>query len=383
MPRITALPKLALTPEEIGRLRKLAGSQSAPLREVKRAQIILGHVTGLPVTMIAHNVSSSRDTIYKCLTKTIAMGVEAGLHDTYHTPKLPSIDLPAKQWIKYLACLKPKTLGYAAELWTLSCLAKHAREHAIAAEHPCLSRVVPSTIHTILYEDHLQPHKIRYYLERRDPRFEETMHALHLVYQEINAQLDAPSDEQTSHKIITVSVDEKPGVQAIKNIAPDLPPTREHPTVGRDYEYKRDGTVSILAALDLLDGHIIAQVHDRHRSREFIQLLQEIDQYYPPACQLRLILDNHSAHISKETMAYLAQHPGRFIYVHTPTHGSWLNLVETLFSKMARTFLKGIRVTSKQELKQWILKGIAEINEEPVIHRWKKFDVFENNMSTF
>lgn len=378
MPRITALPKLELAPEELIRLRKLSRSKTAPLREVKRAQIILHFNDGIALTEIAKVVSISRDPIYKCLAKTIAMGVEAGLHDTYHAPKKPSIDVTAKQWVKNLACIKPEKLGYAAELWTLSQLAKHARKQALEAGYPCLARVVPSTIHKILHEDHLQPHKIRYYMERRDPRFEEKMQELHIVYQEIHAQLEAPDDAEKPNKIITVSVDEKPGVQAIKNIAPDLPPTKEHPTIGRDYEYKRDGTVSILAALDLLDGHIIAQVHDRHRSREFIQLLQEIHEYYPADCQIRVILDNHSAHISKETMAYLSKHPGRFIYVHTPTHGSWLNLVETLFSKAARTFLKGIRVKSRTELKQRILKGFAEMNEEPVIHRWKNFDVFEN-----
>ena len=383
MPRTTALPKLEFTPEEVSRLRKLTSAQTAPVREAKRAQILLRYSEGQSLTTIAHEVLISRSSIYKCLTKSLAMGVEAGLHDTYHTPKQPLIGLPAKQWIKDLACQQPKALGYAAELWTLSSLAKHARTHAVEAGHPAVARVVPSTVYAILHEDHLQPHKIRYYLERRDPQFEQKMRVLHLIYQEINAQIDAsPSDADMPPQIITVSVDEKPGVQALKNIAPDLPPTCAHPTVGRDYEYKRDGTVSILAALDLCDGHIIAQVHDRHRSREFIQLLTAIDQYYPETCQIRVILDNHSAHISKETMAYLAKHPGRFIYVHTPTHGSWLNLIETLFSKMARTFLKGIRVTSKQELKQRILKGIAEINEEPVIHRWKKFDIFEN-MSTF
>lgn len=87
------------------------------------------------------------------------------------------------------------------------------------------------------------------------------------------------------------------------------------------------------------------------------------------------VLDNHSAHISKETMKYLATRPGRFEYVHTPKHGSWLNLVVCAFSKMARSFLRHIRVTSKEELKERILKGIAEINEAPVPFRWKKFDL--------
>ena len=87
-----------------------------------------------------------------------------------------------------------------------------------------------------------------------------------------------------------------------------------------------------------------------------------------------MVLDNHSAHISRETRAYLATRPNRFEYVHTPKHGSWLNLVETLFSKMSRTFLRHIRDQSKAELKERIEKGIAEINANPVVHRWKNFD---------
>src|SRR5471032_3197528 len=137
----------------------------------------------------------------------------------------------------------------------------------------------------------------------------------------------------------------------------------------------RYGTWSILAALDLHDGHVTARVEGRQRSVEFIALLQDLDAYYPPDCTIRVILDNHSAHISKETRAYLATRPNRFSYVHTPKHGSWLNLVETLFGKMARTFLKQIRVKSKADLKQRILLGIDEINAAPVVHRWKNFDL--------
>jgi len=86
------------------------------------------------------------------------------------------------------------------------------------------------------------------------------------------------------------------------------------------------------------------------------------------------VLDNHSAHISKETMTYLASRPGRFEYVHTPKHGSWLNLVESAFSKMARSFLRHIRVASLDELKERILKGIDEMNAHPVRFQWKSFD---------
>jgi transposase len=172
-----------------------------------------------------------------------------------------------------------------------------------------------------------------------------------------------------------VSVDEKPGLQAIANTAPDLPPVPgRHVCLGRDHEYKRLGTCSILAALDLHSGHVTGRVERRHRSREFIALLKDLDHYYPAGCTIRLILDNHSAHISKETQAYLAMHPNRFKYVLTPKHGSWLNIVETLFGKMTRTFLRNIRVQSWEELRDRILKGIAEINAAPVVHRWKKFE---------
>jgi transposase len=145
-------------------------------------------------------------------------------------------------------------------------------------------------------------------------------------------------------------------------------------THGRDYEYRRFGTASILAALDLHDGHITARVERRHRSREFIQLLQDLNAYYPEQATIRIILDNHSAHISRETQKYLAGKPNRFCYVHTPKQGSWLNIVETLFGKMAHTFLRHIRVESWDELRERILKGIEEINSAPVVHRWKNFE---------
>ncbi len=291
-----------------------------------------------------------------------------------HSPKKPEITEEAKAWVVNLACTKPKEYGYAAEVWSQSKLAEHTRKHAPEAGHTCLSRASKATIHRILKGQALHPHKIKYYLERRDPAFEQKMHDILLVYQDVNFQNDTEPTSAGAPEMVTVSVDEKPGVQAIKNIAKDLAPVAgKHSAIGRDYEYKRLGTVSILAALDLHTGHVIAQVHDRHRSREFISLLKELDAYYPPETIIRILLDNHSSHISKETMGFLKTKPNRFVYVHTPKHGSWLNLVETLFGKMARTFLRHIRVDSKAELKARIMNGIAEINAAPVVHRWKKF----------
>lgn len=370
MPRKSQRAKLELAQDQRQELLKLSQSRTAPVREAQRAAVLIRYADGKTISSIKQELQVSRPTIYKCIDKVLAAGIETSLKDKYHKPKEPDITEEAKTWVVNLACTKPKDHGYAAEMWTLSQLAKHTRMHAPAAGYGCLQRAAKATIHRILKAQPLRPHKIRYYLEKRDTEFARKMCEVLVVYKEVNAQREQDTN------IITVSLDEKPGIQAIKNVAPDLPPKPlRYPHLGRDYEYKRLGTLSLLAALDLHDGHIIAQVHERHRSQEFVLLLQELDDYYPKECTIRIILDNHSAHISKETMNYLATRPNRFTYVHTPKHGSWLNLVETLFSKMSRTFLKHIRVESKKELKERILKGIEEINAEHLIHRWKNFDL--------
>ncbi len=372
------LPALVLTPEERQRLETLRASRAAPVREVERARILLQYHAGNSPSAIQRALNVSRVTIYHCLHKALEMGLEAGLKDAFHRPKEPVIGSADKAWVVHLACTKPKDLGYAAELWTRKALAAHVRQQAAAAGHPSLVRAAKSTVQRILDEQQLQPHKVKYYLERRDPEFESKMKEVLLVYQEVMVQNQAGAVAAlgVAPTVITVSIDEKPGVQAIENTAPDLPPVPEkHPAVGRDHEYKRHGTLSILASLDLHDGHVVARVEERHRSREFVALLKDLDAYYPSEVTIRIILDNHSAHISKETRAYLATRANRFQYVHTPKHGSWLNLVETLFGKMAHTFLRQIRVQSKAELKERIVLGIAEINAAPVVHRWKKFDL--------
>jgi len=376
MARKTKRAKLLLTKEQRAHLERLSKSRKAPLREVQRAKILLHYSDQVPITQIQKLVNVSRPTIYKCIDKALAAGADAGLKDYYHRPFEPTIDETAKAWVINLACTKPKEHDLAAELWTYNALAEYTRQHAPDAGHTCLAKAVKATIWRILSANEIQPHKIKYYLERRDPDFEQKMQEVLMVYQEVNLQNDSQAPGNVHPGMITVSVDEKPGVQAIDTVAPDLPPKPgRHKSTGRDYEYKRLGTVSILAALDLHDGKIIAQVHDRHRSREFIELLKELDSYYPKESTIRIVLDNHSAHVSKETMKFLKSRPGRFIYVHTPKHGSWLNLIETAFSKMARTFLRHIRVSSKEELKERILKGISEINASPVVYRWKNFNL--------
>jgi transposase len=376
MARKTGRPALAISADERQKLERLRDSRKAPKRETERAAILLSYAAGEGPTVIQQRLGVSRPTIYKCIDKALAAGVQSGLKDRYHRPKEPVITEQAKAWVLSLACTKPKDHGLAAELWSLSALARYTREHASAQGHGSLARAGKASIWRILHGGQIHPQKVQYYLEQRDAQFEQKMREVLMVYQEVSLQNAARASGEDAASVITVSVDEKPGVQAIANTAPDLPPVPgKYRSWSRDHEYKRHGTLSILAALDLHNGEVIAQVHPRHRSREFILLLKDLDAHYPQECTIRVILDNHSAHISKETMAYLASRPNRFIYVHTPKHGSWLNLIETVFGKMARTFLNSIRVQSRDELKQRILQGVREMNLAPVVFRWKKFDL--------
>ncbi|MEM1224039.1 MAG: IS630 family transposase [Verrucomicrobiota bacterium] len=376
MARRSKRPPLILTEEESTALGRIARSRSESLRRVQRARILLGYAGKKSFTEIATKEGVTRDSVYKWVDRALAIGPMAALNDKYHRPHEPTITPEAKAWVIALACTKPKEIGYAAELWTLSALAEHVRIMAPKDGHDCLSKAAKASIWRILNEQEIKPHKIQYYLERKDPEFQRKQEKVLIVYREVNMLNARKFDPFKEAGVVTISVDEKPGIQAVKAIAAELPLVPgKHQGVGRDYEYERMGTLSLLAGIDLHSGHIHARVEERHRSREFIGLLRDLDEYYPADCRIRIILDNHSSHISKETMAWLETRPCRFEYVHTPKHGSWLNIIETVFSKMARTFLRGIRVNDKPELKERILLGINEINQQPVVHTWRGFDL--------
>jgi len=364
---------LSFTEEQRQRLEQIRRSRTEQKRRTVRAAILLDSVTGMSDQAIAAKHRVNRNTVLLCIQKGLRFGIEAALGELPRPGKPRRVSDDAIAWVQHCACQKPKELGYAQELWTYRLLTMHVRRHCRAAGYPELEQVSRSKLHKILTQAELRPHKVRYYVERRDPEFEQKMAAVLHVYKEVEilnngllrGQIKEPS-------IVTVSYDEKPGIQAIAPMSPDRPPIPgQHPSATRDYEYKRLGTVSLLAGLDLHSGLVTEIVSDSHKSKDFIQFLQKLDLAYPPTAVLRLILDNHSAHISKETQAYLTTLPQRFQFVFVPKHGSWLNLVENLFSKMTRTMLREIRVDTKQELIERIHLYYRETNADPVIFRWK------------
>jgi len=361
--------EMSIGDEELAWLERIARSRTEPACRVARARMLLAYRTDPSTHAVGEAIGVTHQTVQRCLDRAVRFGAMAALEDSPRPGKAAAITDEARAWLVSLACQKAKEPGYPHELWTTRLLARHVRAHAAAAGHPCLGNIVQGTVCKILARHEVKPYKVRYYLERRDEAFEAKMAEVLCVYREVAVLRESEANDTN---VAIISYDEKPGIQAIGNTAPDLPPRPgSHASFARDHEYKRHGTLSLLAGIDLLTGHVHACVEERHRSREFIGLLKRLDEAYPADTAIKLILDNHSAHISKETSAWIAAQPeGRFSFVFTPKHGSWLNLVEGFFSKMARSMLRHIRVASKAELKARILAYLDDINRDPVIHTW-------------
>src|SRR6202043_3114059 len=294
--------ELAMSDEEIERLTALSRSRTEPASRVSRAQMLLAYRENPSFCAVGQRVGVHHQTVQRCVERALAYGPLAAIEDRPRPGKEPVITPDAKAWLVSLACRKAKELGYPHELWTTRLLARHAREHGPAEGHGCLAKLVQGTVCKILNEQEVKPHKVRYYLERRDPEFKAKMAEVLCVYREVKIikETAAAAKQKPSDAVAIVSYDEKPGIQAIATTAPDLSPEPgRHATFARDHEYKRNGTVSLLAGIDLLTGKVHALVRDRHRSREFIEFLKLLHAAYPAHTAIKLILDNHSAHISK------------------------------------------------------------------------------------
>lgn len=375
---------LPLSDEDKKYLKSLSKTRTIQAQVVDRARILLYKADGVSFDDIAARLNISKRTVRLCISKFNNGGIDAALFDAKRSGRPAEVSDDAKAWIINLACQRPADLGYSQELWTLAKLHKHIQQNAQQAGFPRLTTITKAYVQKLLQDNQIKPFKIKYYCEKRDPDFESKMHEVLVVYKQVEMQFDengniiVPDDYKLT---ITVSYDEKPGIQAIANTSKDLRPTEDNGEVYRDYEYKRLGTVSLLAGIDMLTGEAIPLVRDTHKSSDFIDFLKILDKKYPSQDTIRIILDNHSAHTSKETKRFLATMPKeRFEFVFTPKHGSWLNMIEGFFGKMTKQMLRGIRVNSKQELVDRIYQYFDEINKEPVVYHWKyKMDDIEES----
>jgi transposase len=364
-----------LTAEEREYLETQIRARTIQAQTVSRARILLLKADGCSIDDIADKVGINRKSVMLCLRKYAEGGVENALFDAPGRGRNAEITDDEKAWIINIACQKPKDLGYSAETWTYSKLTAHINKNAEPAGFTRLSTIRKSTIHTILDKAEIKPFRIKYYCENRDPDFDSKMHNVLLVYKQLSMQFDENGQfipwEEDEEVVHVLSYDEKPGIQAIATTSEDLLPDENHSTINRDYEYRRLGTLSLLAGIDLQTGEAIPLVSETHNSTDYIEFLKILDNKYPKGDKIRLVLDNLRVHSSEETRKYLATVPGRFEFVFTPKHGSWLNMVESFFSKMTKQMLRGIRVKSKAELEDRIYLYFEEVNSEPVVFHWK------------
>ena len=377
---------LVLSPEDRNYLEAQTRARTIQAQTVNRARILLLKADGCTVEEIADKVGLNRKSVMLCINKYSEGGVENALHDAPGRGRNAEITDEEKAWIINIACQKPTSFGYAAETWTYAKLTSHINKNAEAAGFVRLSTIHKSTVHTILDAAEIKPFRIKYYCENRDPQFDEKMHNVLLVYKQLSFQFDEDGNfipwEEDEEIVHILSYDEKPGIQAIATTSEDLLPDQYNGTINRDYEYRRLGTLSLMAAIDLQTGEAIPLVSESHTSADYISFLKMLDEKYPKGDKIRIVLDNLGVHTSAATRAYLATVPGRFEFVFTPKHGSWLNMIEGFFSKMTKQMLRGIRVKTKQELSERIYRYFAEINMEPVVFHWKyrleDIDVSEN-----
>ena len=284
--------ELSLGDADVERLRSIAQSRTEPASRVERARIFSAYREDPSFFAVGEALGLHHQTVQRCVERAVVEGPMAALDDRPRPGKEPVITIEAKAWLS-LACRKAKELGYPHELWTTRPPARHAREHGPAEGHAVLASLAQGTVCKILDQEEVKPHKVRYYLEQRDPEFSEKMAEVLCVYRRVKLlkKVAVASKKKPSDAVAIISYDEKPGIQAIATTSPDLPPEPHvHATFARDHEYKRHGTVSLLAGIDLLTGKVHALVKDRHRSREFIEFLKLLDAAYPAHTAIHLIL---------------------------------------------------------------------------------------------
>lgn len=356
---------LLFSHEERLEVERVSKSRTESLSKVERAKFILKYIDGFSRKDVANYFNTNRKKVERCIAKAKAFGIVEALKDLPRSGRKQEITDDAKTWVVNLACKKPLDFGYSYELWTTSLLSNHVRDHCVENGYECLKKLARGTVSKILNSNEVKPHKIKSYLDKHDPDFEKKQREVLCFYKKVEIEID---ENNTNNKQSYLSYDEKPGIQATENKYEDI---RSKKQILRDYEYIRHGTLSLMAGIDMVNGHIHTHIVKRHRSKEFIEFLEILDKNYPEDFIINILLDNHTIHKSKETLKYLKTKPSRFNFTFTPKHASWLNIIEVFFSKMTRTVLRGIRVKSLEELKDRLNQYFNEINIKPIKFRWK------------
>lgn len=346
MARPHPIDRVRLTRRRRKALTRIAGQSSGQFRQVQRARILLAAADRVPNAQIARQVGCTAATVRKTRRDYRARGMRA-LDDRPRPGRPPVYDIDTHLLIIATATSEPPETGAQ---WTHPLIAEHLRrQHGIA--------ISASQVGRILAGVDIKPHRVRGWLNRPDdPGFFQRAAQICALYQHVPAGT------------VLLSVDEKTGIQAKSRRYRTRRAGHRRPE-RREFEYRRHGTVSLMAALDVADGTVRPKIIDRNNSVTFIGFLTEIDRDVPAHLRIHLVLDNGSSHTSKATRAWLAEHP-RFTVTYTPKHASWLNMVELVFSILARRLLHRSEFTSREHLANKILKFFAHYNRTAKPFRW-------------
>lgn len=354
----------------------IARTRTEMARRVDRARMLLAKAGGESAAPIAARLGVDPNTVKLCVRKYRDGGLGAALADAPGRGRPRSIGDGDRAWVVDVARARPADLGYAAETRPREALARHVRGHAGEAGHPALSRASKATARRILDAAGPRPDRAAHCCERRDPDLGGRAREVLVACQQLSFRFDEDGDllpwEEEGPGARVVSVDERPGTRALSPTGEDLRPTPgvRGGAVTRDHERRRRGTPALLAGTGLQNGTAGGVVRERHRSRESVELPGALDAKRPEGHVMRLVPGDHPVRRPGEARAWLEGHPGRSGMVPAPTHGSWPDVIEGFFGKMARQMLRHIRVGSLDELRERIEPCLREADARPVPHRW-------------
>ena len=330
-------PTIELTDEERDRLLRVAHSERSEVRLARRAGIVLLCADGLDNMTVGEMLGIDRFQVGRWRTRYAAGGFEAIARDRPRGGRKPVVD--RAEVVRLTTQSKPE----AATQWST---------RSLAAVAGCSD----STVQRIWKKHGLKPHRVRQFKVSRDPRFVEKLEDIVGLY------LSPPA-----HALV-LCCDEKCQVQALDRTQPGLP-MKKGRAATMTHDYKRNGTTTLFAALNILDGQVIAQCQQRHRHTEWLTFLKKIDRETPKDKTLHLIADNYGTHKHPVVQAWLAKHP-RFNMHFTPTSASWLNMVERFFRDITERQLRRGVFTSVPDLIAAIDAYVGNHNKHPKPFIW-------------
>ncbi len=333
---------IQFTREEQKEVLRLARGRNTAQKVVLRAKIICKKMEGMSQREIANELRTTRVTVGLWLKRYQEGGVTALLKDAYRSGRIPQVTEEKEKAI------------IEATLHSTPANATHWSVRSMAEKQ----KVSRMTVHRIWKRYNIKPHLVKTFKISKDPRFIEK------VKDVVGLYLNPPD------KALVLSVDEKSQIQALDRTQPGLPIKKGHAGT-MTHDYKRHGTTTLFAALNILDGKIIGACMKKHRQDEFLKFLKKIDSETPRELDLHLIVDNYSAHKTERIKKWLIKHP-RFFMHFTPTSSSWLNMIERFFSELTTKRVRRGIFRSVKALEKAIMDFIESHNKNPKIFTWTK-----------